>query len=316
MKKNILPKVSVIIPTYNRAELLKNSILSVLSQTFQDFEVLIIDDSSFDKTEEVVKNMSGNQIKYIKNSTNKGVSAARNVGINNSRGDYIAFLDDDDEWLPEKLERQVILMDRISSDFGAVYTGAFSTDLARNNVLEIAIPKFRGHVLNEIILSNFIFTSSMIVRKRCFALVGLFDENLSYGEDFDMWIRISKEFLFESIPEALVKHKNHAHTTSSNKQLVAKNLENIIRKHAQLFGLNKKGLGNYMLKIGTAYCYDNKIKEGRKTFLKAIRSCPFDARLFYNFFLTFLGPQTFREMKKIKANIVQRILYYKTRTLG
>jgi glycosyltransferase involved in cell wall biosynthesis len=122
--------VSVIIPTFNRAHLINRAIQSVLSQTYRDFELIIIDDASNDGTEETAKKIiSSNksfhdpQIIYIKNRVRKGGSAARNIGIKLAKGKYIAFLDDDDEWLPTKLSEQVNIMNRSNENVGAVYAG-------------------------------------------------------------------------------------------------------------------------------------------------------------------------------------------------
>ena len=117
-----MPAVSVIIPTYNRAEFLRLAITSVLNQTFQDFEIIVVDDASEDHTHEVMNNLNDKRIKYIRHEVNKRVSAARNTGVLHSSGDYIAFLDDDDEWLPSKLQRQVALLEDSTSTCGGVYT--------------------------------------------------------------------------------------------------------------------------------------------------------------------------------------------------
>ena len=107
MKKN--PTVSVVIPTYNRAPLIGRSIKSVLNQTYQDFEIIIVDDASTDNTKEVVSNFNDERIRYIQHEENKGEAAARNTGIKATRCDYIAPQDSDDEWIPEKLSTQIEL---------------------------------------------------------------------------------------------------------------------------------------------------------------------------------------------------------------
>src|SRR5262249_55117741 len=120
-----MPKVSVIIPTHNRAEFLRSAITSVLKQTFQDFEIVIIDDASKDHTREVIANFNDTRIKVIYNQVNKGDAGARNIGVMNSNCEYIAFLDDDDEWLPEKLKMQTRLLDNSPPEVGGVCTDHF-----------------------------------------------------------------------------------------------------------------------------------------------------------------------------------------------
>jgi len=113
-----MPKVSVIVLTHNRPEMLRQAIGSILRQTFQDFEIVLVDDASRDNTPEVIKSFGDHRIKYIRHEVNKGEAGSRNTGVTNSSGDYIAFLDDDDEWLPEKLERQMRLLESSPSRLG------------------------------------------------------------------------------------------------------------------------------------------------------------------------------------------------------
>jgi glycosyltransferase involved in cell wall biosynthesis len=122
---DLKPTVSVIIPTYNRAHLIGRAIQSVLKQTYQDFEVIVVDDGSIDNTEEVVKKIQENRVYYYKHDKNKGGSAARNTGISLAKGEYIAFQDSDDEWLPEKLEKQIGVFNNQTKNVGVVYTGFY-----------------------------------------------------------------------------------------------------------------------------------------------------------------------------------------------
>jgi len=238
-----------------------------------------------------MRNMRDSRIEYLRNESNSGVSASRNRGIQNSNGVYIGFLDDDDEWLPEKLEKQVTLFENLP-EAGAVYTGVFSADITNDEILEVVIPNYRGNVLYEIIVSNFISTSSILVRKKSFDVAGLFDEELTYGEDMDMWIRIAKECTIEFIPKVLIKHKDHQNALSSNTGNMARNLERIIEKHKVLFESNKRGLGNCLFKVATAYCCSGDIAKGKNALIKSIKAYPFDIRLYYNLALVSLGACT------------------------
>ena len=116
------PQVTVIIPAYNRAYVISRSIASVLAQTYPYFEIIVVDDGSVDNTEAVVKSFKDSRIKYIRHEVNKGISAVRNTGINEAAGEYIAFLDSDDEWLPTKLEKQMHILKNKSLRVSVAYT--------------------------------------------------------------------------------------------------------------------------------------------------------------------------------------------------
>ena len=115
------PKVSVVIPTYNRADLLPRAVNSVLYQTFTDYEIIIVDDCSSDNTQGVISTFTDPRIRSVRHNRNKGQSATINTGIANAHGEYLAFLDDDDEWLPAKLEGQVSILDSSPHNIGLVY---------------------------------------------------------------------------------------------------------------------------------------------------------------------------------------------------
>src|SRR5215510_14681170 len=165
-----MPKVCVITPTHNRAEFLRSAITSVLNQTFQDFEIVIIDDASRDHTQEVIANFSDARIKVIRNQISKGAAGARNIGLINTSCEYIAFLDDDDEWLPEKLKIQISLLDNSPPEIGGIYTYSFIREKASGIVLSIC-----NHEMKDFSKDNVITTSSILLRRECFEKCGLFD---------------------------------------------------------------------------------------------------------------------------------------------
>jgi glycosyltransferase involved in cell wall biosynthesis len=121
------PLVSVILPTYNRAHIVSKALQSVLAQTYPNFEVIVIDDGSTDNTKEIITNIACKdpRVKYFRNNENKGPAGARNVGISLAKGELIAFIDDDVEWFPNKLERQVNLLQTLPEDYAVVYSGLY-----------------------------------------------------------------------------------------------------------------------------------------------------------------------------------------------
>lgn len=196
--------VSVILPTYNRAHTLLRAANSVLNQTYKNFELIIIDDCSTDNTEEVVKNIHDERIVYIRQFSNKGAAAARNTGIKIAKGDYVAFQDSDDEWLPEKLEKQMNVFKSVSLEVGVVYTGFWRIEKGK----KIYIPatkttKKEVDIHNKLLKGNFITTQVAVVKKECFKKLGGFDERLPRLQDWELWIRISEHYGFYFIDEAL-----------------------------------------------------------------------------------------------------------------
>jgi glycosyltransferase involved in cell wall biosynthesis len=300
-----MSRVSVIIPTYNRAEFLSSAITSVLNQTFQDFEIIVVDDASNDNTQEVVSSFNDKRIRYIRHEINKGGAGARNTGIKVSTGKYIAFLDDDDEWLPWKLQMQTDLLEESPPRVGVVYTGFVMVSRADGQILYKGIPTRKGYIFNEMLIENVIgATPSVFLRRECFNRVGLFDENLPFAEDWDMWIRISKEFHFECIKEILVKcYFHNRNKLTANIEALSKGAEAMLRKYTRSSAL-KKNLSHIYLGIGVLCCYNRDTKKGREVFLKAIRLYPFEIRHYFNLCLSLLGAGNFSRLKKIKEKVV------------
>jgi glycosyltransferase involved in cell wall biosynthesis len=295
----MLPRVSVIIPTHNRADFLRGALTSVLNQTYQDFETIVVDDASTDDTATVVASFNDERIRFLQHKANKGGSASRNTGILASKCDYIAFLDDDDEWLPDKLRRQMEILVASPPEVGGVYTGCLDVDKARGKVIRQRIPTKRGDLSRELLTENCIGgTSSMLLKKVCLQRVGLFDESLPRSQDYDLWIRISREFLFECIQEPLFIYHVHGRKISTDLRAV-KGLDLLATKYASS-PLSNKFYSNDYLDFGILYCLSGDMYEGRKALLKAIKLSPLQLRGYFNLCLTLLGAQNFA---KVKAGI-------------
>lgn len=203
------PIVSVIIPTYNRENLITKPIRSVLTQSYQDFEIIVVDDCSTDNTEKVVKSFNDPRIKYIRHQRNSGPAIARNTGIENASGSYIAFLDSDDEWLSEKLEKQLNLFQQCDPEVGVVYTGVELVN-EFNQVKRVKTPTYRGFLRERLLYKNVIGTpSTVIVKRNYLEQVKGFDANIPpFVEDADLWLRLSEYCKFEVISEPLVRYSD------------------------------------------------------------------------------------------------------------
>ena len=296
-----MPKVSVIIPTCNRARFLRAAIESVLNQTFQDFEIIVVDDASNDDTPTMMETLPDTRIRYLRQGSKKGQGATRNAGILEARGEYIALLDDDDEWLPTKLQKQVALLDALPNEVGLIYTGFFRIDANSKRVLSEDIPQERGNVLHALCRGNWIGTcSTVLLRRSCFNNVGLFDEELASGADYDMWLRISKEFDVDFINEQLVFYNVHNNRISTNYESLTSGLEAQLRKHDSVLARNRKSYSERYLSLGVLYCYQGQLVKGRQAFFKAIRLFPFELKNYFNLCLSFLGGSNFKKIKEFK----------------
>ena len=194
--------ISVIIPTFNRRKNLNRTINSVLNQTFQPFEIIVVDDGSTDGTKEWIPYYYPN-IKYIYQS-NAGVSAARNKGINIAKGDWLAFLDSDDEWFPKKLEKQRKVLNENPD-------GVFchTNEIWIKNGIRInqgkRHQKFGGNIFELCLNFCLISPSSVVLNKSILKEVGVFDEKMPICEDYDLWLRITSEYSIIFIDEMLIK---------------------------------------------------------------------------------------------------------------
>lgn len=199
--------VSVIIPTYNRETTLKRAILSVIHQTYTDWELIIVDDGSTDGTEALVRSFISEKIHYIKSEVNQGVCKTRNIGIKHAKGEYIALLDSDDEWVADKLEKQLAQMQQKGTK--VVYC-RFSRMYENDNEKISIIPpierkeNLEGDLFYELLLGNFIGAPTIVIAKDVLEEVGGFNEELMNLEDYELILRIAKEFYIAFTDEVLV----------------------------------------------------------------------------------------------------------------
>lgn len=228
--------VSVIIPAYNRAAALPRAINSVLAQTYRDLEIIVVDDCSKDNTSEVIKGFADERIVYLRHAVNKGGAAARNTGIDRSRGEVIAFLDSDDEWTPEKLKRQMELLEKSGPQCGVVYTAlqAVYEDTGKTQFLPADL---KGSFLNELLIGNYVRTfSSVIVRRSFLVSVGGLDPTLKSCQDWDLYIRLMKQCAFECINEPLTIYyvnKQDPSRISNARRSIIQGHETIAKKYAE-----------------------------------------------------------------------------------
>jgi glycosyltransferase involved in cell wall biosynthesis len=235
--ENKPPQVSVVIPAYNQAKYLESAIQSALSQTYQDFEVIVVDDGSTDNTP-MVAGKFGNHIQYIRQE-NRGLGGARNTGIRKAQGNYIALLDSDDQWLPDFLEK-LIASAKQKPEAGVFYCQAQGMDSDGNALPQLfggsRLPP--GDIYQTLLRANFLIPSTILIRSSIILKAGLFDQSLRSCEDWDLWLRILRNdpgCIFVGVSECLVRYRLHGKSLSANSDGMQKAIQTVIEKH---FGID------------------------------------------------------------------------------
>ena len=249
--KNLNEKISIIIPTFNRGNLIGNSIKSVLNQTYKNFEVIVVDDGSTDNTKEEINKIEDKRVRYIKLEKNAGGSNARNIGINNANGKYISFQDSDDIFYPSKLEEQIqnLINKNSNLDFckiKVIFNSSYS-QFYPNSRQEKSIRQ--GDIFNELISKgNFISTQAILIRKK-FMLKYMFDSNMPRLQDYELILRIIPKVKISYTKKVLVElHIQKDSVTLSQKKL--KKAVKILLKKPFNFNSNQKKLFlNYLNQI-------------------------------------------------------------------
>jgi len=288
------PTVSVIIPTYNRAHLVGRAIQSVLEQTYQDFELIVVDDGSTDNTKEVVKGFNDKRIKYILHEKNKGATAARNTGIKAARGEYIAFQDSDDEWLPVKLEKQMKVFEAASPEVGVVYTGFWRIESNKKIYIPSEkVARKEGNIHAELLRGNFVDTPTAVVKKDCFAKVGIFDERLPRLQDWELFIRISKDYHFKCVDEPLLISYYQPHSISADQSALIRALKLILEKHFEDFKKDKRVLASFFANSGDLLCSGGEFRQGRSYLIKAVKAYPLNIKYLGAALASLLGQRVY-----------------------
>jgi len=272
------PVVSIIIPTYNRAHFIGRAIRSVLNQTYTDFEVIVVDDASIDDTEEVVKNIKDPRIRYIRHETNKGGAAARNTGIKASKGELIAFQDSDDEWLPEKLEKQMKVFENVPAKVGVVYTDMWRiTKNKRKYYFSSPMITPEDGIIYKQALDYKVMNigiQTAVIKREVFEKVGMFDEKFPRFIDLEFFIRVSKHYYFSHLGEPLVNYFDADKGISANTKALITARKLILEKYFKDIERDKKVLAKHYLGIAAALCINGEIEDGEIYFAKTFKTYP------------------------------------------
>lgn len=226
--------VSVIVPVYNRAHLVSETIDSILSQTYEFVEIILINDGSTDGSLPILRKYKTRFPEKIRvvDQPNQGQIIARNNGIKAAQGEYIAFLDSDDLWLEDKLERQIPLFEK---DVGLVYSGTEIINEDGQTVrVEPADARITGNIYPQLLVKNRMTGGTVVVTAEALRLVGVFSPHFKAAENWDLWLRVCKEYEARVIPDALTKYRIHSDNMSSDAQLMIRAKRQIMEKHCDL----------------------------------------------------------------------------------
>jgi len=270
--------ISVIIPTYNSKKYIGEAISSVLRQTCTDYEIIVVDDGSTDNTKDII-DTNFPQVRYYYIS-HHGVSRARNYGIQRARGEFIAFLDADDLWLPEKLERQIDVFNA-DQELGFVFTEhrVFDTNGIREATFSKKERLMKGDIIKNIFFYSHVALPTVMVRRQVFQEIGCFEESMKAAEDDNLWMRIALKFRIHLLDEVLVHIRSTenslSRTTSNLYEGSLKNIELIENKYPDL--RNRLGRANIRRKIsdinsfyGYYYFTNGNYAMARRYYLKSL----------------------------------------------
>jgi glycosyltransferase involved in cell wall biosynthesis len=296
---NKFPLVSIIMPAFNAEKFISESIISVIKQTYTNWELLIINDGSIDKTSEIISKFSDHRI-ILFEQKNAGVANARNIGIQNSKGCYIAFLDSDDTWLEDKLKIQTEFM-ILNSNIGFTYTNYFSfydNKLIKNKQLHpFKIDKFN----EKLLVFNFIASLTVMVKSNLIKELEGFDNKLHGPEDWDLWIRISQKTESFYIDKKLAIYREHNQGISKNKSIQLKEEFKVLKKHVlktENLILIKSAMWFYNLKLSNYHLTNKNFILFIIYYLKMIKQFPFKAENYTYPIITLINYLSFVRNKK------------------
>jgi len=302
-----VPEISVVIPTYNREHTLRRAVQSVLGQTFTDFEVIVVDDCSTDQTKNLVESFRDKRIVYVRHDQNAGPGAARNTGIRRARGQLIAFLDSDDEWLPEKLRLQVEFLKGAPSSVEGVCTGYY-LHLVRLGMTVEKVPSRPRSWLEEFLVRGCDLTpgTTFVGTARCFERVGLFDEELPRLQDGDWLIRYAKHYQLGLIRKPMARVYSHDRPRGEKVEVsVVRFLQKRGRDLEQLGRYKKrKAQARLDLQVAEAYLREKRFDKGLKWLARGIWANPFQRPGMYLLlwdatFGTSFGPRSSNLKRKV-----------------
>lgn len=305
------PDISIVIPCFNAEKTVGATLDSILAQSYQDYEVIAVNDGSSDATGDILGEYTDKFTGRlaIVSQVNQGQTVAKNVGTAHASGRFVAFIDSDDMWAPEKLSRQIEFLEH-NSHVGLCYTNGYYIDEQNNRIEEVGVsPDYRGRCFQKLLMGNNMVASSVMVRTEVLDKVGWFDEELRACENWELWTRIAQSYEIDYIDEPLTYYRQHDDNMMRDIDKMRKYRLMVIEKnhlrykHIEL-DIDKFTKDAYFMAysfFGGNYLWELDIKKARKDLLKAIRLNPTAISCYRMFIKSLLGEKLIHHLRSLKA---------------
>lgn len=285
-------------PTHNRAKYIMQSINSILAQTYTDYEIIVIDDNSTDNTKEALKIYEG-KIRYFFRGGH-GAAASRNFGISQAQGEYIAFLDDDDLWLPQHLEINVSILEK-NPAIAFVCGDAHVINEHGEMKKTLIKPPELTETFETLLEGNFVLNLTSTIRKKIFLDYGGYDQKLVNKEDYDLWLRVAKNYKFKHSGQISALYREHGHQLTSRLEAGLKDHQKILAKPEIIQGvsffLKHRAFARIYYRFGKDFLKEGKLREAGACFIRAILHCPWIGKYYW--------PE---ETKKMRFSLPYRLM--------
>ncbi|WP_371803553.1 glycosyltransferase family 2 protein [Candidatus Lokiarchaeum ossiferum] len=312
-KSRTYPLTSVIIPTHNRPYTLKRAIKSVLSQTYPNIEVIVINDHSSSDLSEISRSMNDERVNFYDLEGKKGAQAARNLGISIAKGEFIAFLDDDDEFYPTKLMKQFQIFSNGAPELGLVYCGYIKKMESNQKLYEAKLPTVIENPRRAILKSNFIGSCSYpMIRSKYLNKLNGFDETLESAQDWDLWIRITQKYEIGYVCEYLVTYYIQRQSISSSYLKKVMGILKILIKNYSNYIKYPAILSNQLNNLGFRLLLNNNYELANKFYLisRKIQPNKFNS-YFFMYLNTFILNPFYCLFRKNLINVIFHFLKQK-----
>lgn len=300
------PRVSVVIPTYRRPGILSRAVDSVKNQTFDDWELIVVNDAPDCDVRDVLPD--DDRIYYHQHERNRGAPTARNTGIDAADGEFIALLDDDDAWKPQKLERQLEQFTTLPEEYGMVYCGR--EIVCRGEVVETYRPEITGWIFDDLLNGNCIPSETPLIRRTCFDEVGRFDPTFESAQDLDMWLRIAREFKIGAVAEPLaIAYRGHDDRISEDMRRKYRGLSRLLEKYGDEFEYRPKVRAQRYKTLGIYALNADRPDDARTALRTSLEIDLRDALTVVYLFLTVLPGPVRRRIVSLRQSFVEYGVY-------